>query len=70
MNELIKNSPYALKSVQAVLDHAGIDASNMSIDEMIDKSRSITAPCRHNFDRPYSGYGTRICKNCGALQDN
>jgi len=70
MNELIKSSEQAMTSVRSVLLKANIDTTSMTTDEMIDKSRSITAPCRHDFDRAYKGEGTRICTNCGSLQTN
>ena len=70
MNTLIKESPRAMKSVKSVLIHAGINFTLMDKDEMIDNSRSISARCAHDFDRPYKGHGTRICKKCGSLQDN
>lgn len=70
MYELIKESKAAMDCVRAVLDHAAIDCSQMSVDEAIDKSRSLTARCKHDFDRPYKGHGTRICKKCGSLQTN
>jgi len=70
MNTLIKESPRAMASVVSVLEHAGIDHHTMTTDEMIDKSRGLSAPCAHNFDRPYRGRGTRECTKCGGLQDN
>jgi len=70
MNDLIKESTLAMKSISAVLLKANIDTSSMTTDDMINKSRSITARCYHNFDRQYSGHGTRICTNCGSHQTN
>ena len=70
MNELIKSSDRAMASVRSVLAHANVDTTAMSADEMIDASRSYSAPCAHAWDRPYKGHGTRKCTRCGGLQDN
>lgn len=44
--------------------------NHMNSDKMIDTSRKISARCKHNYDRPYTDQGTRVCLNCGGLQGN
>lgn len=70
MNNSIRENAKAMESVAAVLAYAGIDTEGMDSDQMIDTSRKISAPCHHDYDRPYRGHETRVCKKCGGLQDN
>ena len=70
MNSLIINSKAAMESVRSVLNHANIDFSSMNDDDMVNRSRSISAPCKHEYDRPYKGHGIRKCIKCGGLQSN
>lgn len=66
---LILNSPAAMASVLSVLAHNAVNVTEMTDRDKIDAARSYSAPCRHDFDKPY-GPGTRKCKSCGGLQFN
>ena len=69
-NYRIRTDAGAMRCCRSVLAHAGIDFSDMTPDAMIDASRKISAPCNHQWDRPYRGHGERKCTRCGGLQSN
>lgn len=70
MSYFIRTSDAAMQSVRSVLDHAGIDYTDMTPDGMINASRPLSARCHHSWDRPYRGHGVRKCLDCGGLQSN
>jgi hypothetical protein len=54
----------------SVCAHNGVDTQGMSPNEIEGVARKFSAPCRHKWDRPYRGSGTRVCTSCGGLQNN
>jgi len=60
----------AVNSIISVLEHNGVDHSDMSGDEAQDKARTYSAPCNHKYDAPYKGGVTRKCSKCGGIQTN
>ena len=71
-NQMIKESQLAMDSVSAVLAFHNVDPEEegLSIDEQIDLSRSLSAPCAHAWHKPESYKGNRRCTKCGGLQIN
>jgi hypothetical protein len=71
-NQMIKESRLAMDSVSAVLAFHNIDPEDddLTMDEQIDLSRRLSAPCAHVWHKPASYKGTRRCTKCGGLQNN